>query len=98
MPLARAAGGDGGSSVQARPSGSGARAAIVQRAIEMPYEQAPPAGEAPTPLPPFEAGAPVPSPEAPQSSFAGIDLERLADEVYAIIERRLTIERESRGL
>jgi hypothetical protein len=33
----------------------------------------------------------VPSPES-------IDMERLADEIYAIIERRLTVERESLGL
>jgi hypothetical protein len=32
---------------------------------------------------------------APQ--ITGPDLERLADQVYAIIERRLIVERESRG-
>jgi len=32
------------------------------------------------------------------STTAGVDLERLADEVYRIIERRLIMEKESRGL
>jgi hypothetical protein len=36
-------------------------------------------------------------PAEPTTGRESIDLERLADEVYAIIERRLTIERESLG-
>jgi hypothetical protein len=73
------------------------RVAAVQRAIEMPSESPPLAGKEPTALPPLDASA-VPSPSGGQPSFEDIDLERLADEVYAIIEQRLIIERESRGL
>jgi hypothetical protein len=36
------------------------------------------------------------SPET-NSGSDSVDLERLADEIYAILERRLTIERESLG-
>jgi hypothetical protein len=32
------------------------------------------------------------------SNAGALDLERLADEVYAILDRRMTIERESLGL
>jgi hypothetical protein len=42
------------------------------------------------------SAVPLPAPGAPGSRE--IDLERLADRVYAIIERRLIIEKESRGL
>ena len=58
-----------------------------------------------TPSPPARGGpetAATPaagglSPGEPATGRESIDLERLADEVYAIIERRLTIERESLG-
>jgi len=52
---------------------------------------------APPSMPPRPVGAPYP-PTAPVPGPASLDVERLADEVYAIIERRLTIERESLGL
>lgn len=39
-----------------------------------------------------ETGAGTPTPGAP------VDLERVADEVYRIIERRLIVEKENRGL
>jgi hypothetical protein len=44
-----------------------------------------------------EGETPAPTP-APPDSREGPDLERLADEVITIIERRLTIQRESMGL
>ena len=53
--------------------------------------------EMPTGSPP----QPITEPEEPaagQPGLEGLDLERLADEVYAIIEQRLTIERESLGI
>jgi hypothetical protein len=34
----------------------------------------------------------------PGNAAEGPDLERLADRVYAVIEQRLTIEKERRGL
>jgi hypothetical protein len=49
----------------------------------------------PVPPPPGDGPA-APAPAAP--GVEGPDLERLADEVMAIIERRLTIQRESQGL
>jgi hypothetical protein len=43
------------------------------------------------------AGTPT-EPEPPPSATEGPDLERLADEVMSIIERRLIVQRESLGL
>lgn len=93
MPLAKAAGGvqrSGGGvpPVQPRLTDSGARAAVVQRAA---------ADTTATSATGVPAGEP-PLPSVAPSGAEGPDLERLADAVYAIIERRLVIERESRGL
>ena len=49
------------------------------------------AGESASTGPSPPTGEPTPNPES-------LDLERLADQVYAILEQRLTIERESLGL
>jgi len=88
MPLARAAGGGSAPPVQLRSAASGTQTAVVQRA---------------TAETTAESGADVPAGESTlpgetQSGAEGPDVERLANEVYAIIERRLIIERESRGL
>lgn len=54
------------------------------------------------PAPARPAGAPDPASAAVSPATAAgpesLDLERLAGEVYAIIERRLIVERESLGL
>lgn len=49
----------------------------------------------PAPLAATAAAAPAP---LPGNAVEGPDLERLADRVYAVIEQRLTIEKERRGL
>ncbi|MSM38812.1 MAG: hypothetical protein GJT30_04215 [Geobacter sp.] len=77
----------------------GARAgnsAPLQRSAEQETTSAtgPAAGQgAPTP-----AAVPAPALPLPGGNPEGIDLERLADRVYAIIEQRLIIEKERRGL
>lgn len=94
MPLARVAGGiqraggGGGPPVQTPLADSGTWATVVQRAV------ADTAAASEGGVPTGESGS---LGEAP-SGAEGPDLEHLADEVYAIIERRLIIERESRGL
>ena len=69
----------------------------LQRSAEQEATSAtgPAAPGAPTP-----AATPVPAAAAPllDGNPGGIDLERLADRVYAIIEQRLIIEKERRGL
>lgn len=92
MPLARAVerGGAAGRRGPASPSGA------VQRAIELPYDAPPLAGEPHVSRPVSGEGPPV-LPVAPQPGLEGIDLERLADAVYGLIERRLIVERESMG-
>jgi hypothetical protein len=61
---------------------------MVQRQVARPGETGSPA----LPAAPEEGGA------AERPRLEGVDLERLAREVYAILERRLIIERESEGL
>lgn len=81
-----------------------APASISGTPRDLPLQRA--AAEAPVATPATEISGTVPPPpaEEPPSptgatpSLQGPDLERLADEVIAIIERRLTIERESLGL
>jgi len=79
---------------------AGARAGSsfsLQRSAEQEATSAtgPAAPGAPTP-----AATPAPAAAAPlvDGNPGGIDLERLADRVYAIIEQRLIIEKERRGL
>jgi hypothetical protein len=55
----------------------------------------PPAGELPAP---GAAASSAPGLGGVNAEIKEVDLERLADQVYAIIERRLILERESRGL
>jgi len=98
MAERRVAGAGGGSAmpVSTRPAISGAPLGFPsQRA----GREAPVGTQAETPgaVPSPPAGEP-PSPTTETPGLEGPDLERLADEVYAIIERRLTIERESLGL
>lgn len=88
MPLARAAGGGSVPPVQLRPAASGTQASVVQR---------PTAEITAGPGADVLAGEST-LPGETRSGAEGPDVERLADEVYAIIERRLIIERESRGL
>jgi hypothetical protein len=91
MPLVGSA-----SPIETLPLNSGA-------ATHMPLQRAPagtPAAAA-TETTAVEAAEPTGGPPSMPTAGAGLeslDLERVADEVYTIIERRLTIERESLGL
>jgi hypothetical protein len=82
-----------------RPAiGGGSTDLILQRAVASSPPAAPAAGPAPV-----SAGGESPAsapaePEPPPSETEGPDLERLADQVMAIIERRLIVQRESLGL
>lgn len=76
-----------------------AQATALPMAFSMPIQRA--ARESPTARSETAAPAAIPPPAVEPAANAGpnqIDIERLADQVYAIIERRLIIERESMGL
>jgi hypothetical protein len=81
-------------------AGSGTTVDLLMRGAVTETSVAPP----PTDVSGTASSSPVGEPSAPSEATSGtgsmesIDLERLADQVYAIIERRLTIERESLGL
>jgi len=70
----------------------------LQRSAEQESTSA--TGPAAAPGVPTPAATPAPAAAAPllDGNPGGIDLERLADRVYAIIEQRLIIEKERRGL
>lgn len=79
---------------QVMPSGQSERLAMQPMAsgasAPLAADTAPAASSAPAAQPP--------SPNATRSSMEGLDLERIADEIYRILERRLIVERESLGL
>lgn len=77
------------------PAGSSAH---LQRTAEQ--EAASATGPAAAPGAPITAATPAPAPvlPLPGGTMGEPDLERLADRVYAIIEQRLIIEKERRGL
>jgi hypothetical protein len=78
------------------PSAGSARAMLMQRASARPTTVMPERDPAATPMGQPANGAPPGPP--PASNPEGVDLDRLADRVYTIIERRLTQELESLGL
>lgn len=81
-------------------AGSGTTVDLLMRGAVTETSVAPP----PTDVSGTASSPPAGEPSAPSEAardterMESIDLERLADQVYAIIERRLTIERESLGL
>ena len=83
--------------VQTWPASPGAPTTLPLRRATADTSATVPASESPGAAPPQSAGEPS-APTETRPGLEGLDLERLADEVYAIIERRLTIERESLGL
>lgn len=68
---------------------------VLQRAVSDIPAGTQVGASSPTPSPP-DGEPPSPTPATP--GIEGPDLERLADEVMAIIERRLVVQRESLGL
>lgn len=104
MPFVKAGGENTGKGVagqitpiQAQSEDSGMQSSMpLQRQVTGPSPATPgtEAAGATAPQSPEEASPPAPA----EPGLHGIDLERLADEVYAIIEQRLTIERESLGV
>ncbi len=103
MPLLRMAGrGAVGAGVESAMPVS-ARPAISGPPLDLPLQRA--AAETPVGTPATTISGTVPppaeeppAPTAPRPGLEGPDLERLADEVITIIERRLIVERESLGL
>ena len=104
MPFVKAQGGGGNkletrgiTLAEPRPNGFGALTdRPLQRAVAD-TSAAVPVNQVQSPVQSHNAGEPL-SPSMTPSGTEGLDLERLADEVYAIIEERITVERESLGL
>jgi hypothetical protein len=78
------------------PSAGPAGTLLLQRASTRAAAAMTETAQATTPAEQPTGGEPPAPPTAP--SPEGVDLEHLADQVYTIIERRLTLERESLGL